>query len=139
MSVNRRHLSSLLFLLLLTPLGCKKADPGSQPAAQAPPKAAISEADRKEAADLFAGRCTLCHGAQGAGDGPASAGLTPRPRNLRDRAWQTGVTDEHIEKIITYGGAAVGKSPAMPPNPDLNSKPGVVAALREHIRSLAKK
>ena len=38
--------------------------------------------------------------------------------------------------IIKFGGAAVGKSPAMPPNPDLVAKAEVVTALREHVRSL---
>ena len=70
-------------------------------------------------------------------DGPGSAGLVPAPRNLQDPEWQTSVTDEHIEKIILYGGAAVGRSPAMPANPDLMAKKPVVAALRQHIRGLA--
>jgi hypothetical protein len=46
------------------------------------------------------------------------------------------VSDEHLERIITYGGGAVGRSPAMPPNPDLADKP-VVKGLRQHIRTLA--
>jgi hypothetical protein len=33
----------------------------------------------------------------------------------------------------------VGKSAAMPPNPDLNDKPQVIAALRLKIRSLKDK
>ena len=65
------------------------------------------------------------------------AGLMPKPRNFQDAAWQKSVSDEHIEQIVQYGGAAVGKSPAMPANPDLTSKPEVVAALRAHVRALA--
>lgn len=99
----------------------------------------ISDAARSEAKEIFANRCTTCHGQTGAGDGPASAGLTPQPRNLQSPEWQQSVTDEHIEKIISYGGAAVGRSPMMPPNPDLNSKPELVAALREFVRNLAEK
>jgi len=79
-----------------------------------------------------------CHGPQGHGDGPASAGLTPKPRNFSDQTWQTAVTNAHIENIIQYGGVAVGKSPAMPPNPDLVAKPAVVKALRAHVRNLGK-
>ncbi|MDQ3266645.1 MAG: c-type cytochrome [Myxococcota bacterium] len=112
--------------------------PASAP--QAAPAAAassgtITDADRKLAAETFATRCTPCHGPSGKGDGPASAGLTPKPRNLGDAEWQKSVTDTHIEQVISYGGAAVGKSPAMPPNPDLADKP-VIKALREHIRQL---
>jgi mono/diheme cytochrome c family protein len=126
---------------------CKKeeAAPAAAPAPAvkapepAPAAAAPSAADDAAAAkEVFATRCTPCHGAQGAGDGAASAGLTPKPRNFTDPEWQKGVTDEHIEKIVVYGGSAVGKSPAMPPNPDLDAKQGVVKALRAHIRSLKK-
>jgi len=62
--------------------------------------------------------------------------LTPQPRNLRDAAFQTKVDDAYLEKVIQFGGAAVGKSPAMPPNPDLADKPEVLKALRAHVRSL---
>ncbi|MBZ0252419.1 MAG: cytochrome c, partial [Candidatus Methylomirabilis sp.] len=72
----------------------------------------------------------------GKGDGPASAGLAPKPRDYTSPEWQDSVTDEHIAKIIKYGGAAVGKSPMMPANPDLTAKDEVVAGLVEHIRGL---
>ena len=110
----------------------KPAEVAAQPA----PPAGPSAADLKQAQEIFAGRCTPCHGPQGRGDGPASAALTPKPRNFTDATWQDKVTDEHIEKIVLYGGAAVGKSPAMPPNPDLDQYPGIIKGLRAHIRSL---
>ena len=114
---------------------------GSEPAAGTPASGsqsggAIPEAARAEAQQIFATRCTPCHGPQGKGDGPASAGLSPKPRNYTLEEWQDSVTDEHIEKVILYGGPAVGLSAAMPPNPDLASKPDVVRALRAHVRSL---
>jgi mono/diheme cytochrome c family protein len=118
------------------------AAPAAAPAAPAPaaapaaPAGGTSEAARAEADQIFTTRCVTCHGPKGAGDGPASAGLTPPPRNFQDPAWQASVTDAHIEQIVQYGGAAVGKSPAMPANPDLMSKPEVVTALREHVRAL---
>jgi mono/diheme cytochrome c family protein len=93
---------------------------------------------KKEAAEIFSGRCFACHGAEGEGNGPASAGLTPPPRNFKDKVWQKAVTDDHIEKIIQFGGAAVGKSPAMPGNPDLMAKAEAVRALRQMIRDLAR-
>lgn len=99
---------------------------------------ALSAAATQEATQIFATRCTPCHGPQGKGDGAISANLTPRPRNFTDSAWQGTVTDDHIEKIIQYGGAAVGKSPAMPANPDLQAKPEVVRALAQHIRSFGR-
>lgn len=131
-----------VFALALAALACGGGEPAPQGASggqEGAGGAAVSAAARSEAEQLFATRCTPCHGPQGHGDGPASAGLTPRPRNFGDASWQDSVTDEHVEKIIQYGGAAVGKSPAMPPNPDLMSKPEVVRALREHVRSLRAK
>lgn len=106
------------------------------PAAATPQAVAAPAGDpKKDAEEIFATRCTPCHGPSGEGNGPASAGLVPKPRNYTDPQWQAQVTDEHIEKIILYGGAAVGKAPTMPPNPDLESKPEVIKALRAHIRS----
>ncbi len=96
----------------------------------------VTEAARKEADDIFASRCATCHGPNGDGNGPGAPALNPKPRNFHDKTWQTSVSNDHIDKIIEYGGAAVGKSPLMPPNPDLVAKPEVVAALREHVRGL---
>ncbi|MBK7670535.1 MAG: c-type cytochrome [bacterium] len=95
----------------------------------------ISAADRKEAHDIFQTRCATCHGQFGRGDGPGAAALNPKPQNYADAAWQQKVTDAEIEKAIVFGGASVGKSAQMVPNPDLEAKPGVVAALREKVRS----
>jgi len=115
------------------------APPAAPPAAApAPTPVADDAAARAEAGKIFNERCVTCHGANGAGDGPASAGLVPTPRNFQDAAWQQATADDYIEQIIQYGGAAVGRSPAMPANPDLMSRPAVVAALRAHVRSLAK-
>ncbi len=139
------HVPALALLLAagLTAVACggdKAAAPApaksaTQSAAAAP--AALDPKDVAEATQIFATRCFTCHGAGGKGDGPGSAGLTPKPRDLTSPEWQASVTDEHIEKIILYGGAAVGLSPMMPPNPDFMSKPGLVRALRAHVRGLA--
>lgn len=129
-------------------LGCGREDaqpatPPTPAAAPSPPPAAgppkmTAEAVQQEAKQIFDTRCMTCHGPEGKGDGPASKGLTPPPRNFHDPEWQKAVTDTYLEQIIQYGGAAVGKSPAMPANPDLMSKPEVVTALRERLRSLGK-
>ena len=100
---------------------------------------AIPAAAMTEAKDIFANRCSTCHGPSGKGDGPAGGALNPKPRDYSDAAWQKTVTDEQIEKIILEGGPAVGKSPLMPPNPDLASKPQVVKGLRSIVRSFAEK
>lgn len=128
----------LLVVFALPLAGCEKEGAEREEAEEAEEAEAVSISPeaRAEAQQIFTGRCTTCHGQTGQGDGPASAGLTPQPRNFQDHEWQESVANDHIERIIVYGGAAVGKSPAMSPNPDLQSKPEVVAALRQHIRSL---
>lgn len=88
---------------------------------------------------LFATRCSSCHGAQGGGDGPASAALNPMPRNYSDSNWQQSISDAEIAKAIVFGGSAVGKSRLMPPNPDLRDSPEVVEALVKLIRGFSTK
>ena len=144
MKPNYPHRAAALALtacaLLAIGAGCKNggdqaaggsADGGAK-------KVSITAADRKEAHDLFLTRCAACHGQFGRGDGPGAAALNPKPQNYADEAWQKKVTDAEIEKAIVYGGAAVNKSPQMVANPDLQAKPGVVAALREKVRSFGK-
>ncbi len=121
------------------PRGAGAAAPPAAAARPAAPAAAAPspEAALAEARQLFAARCATCHGAGGAGDGAASAGLVPAPRNFQDPQWQAAVSDEHIERIVLYGGAAVGRAPTMPGNPDLSGRPQLLAALVAHIRGLA--
>lgn len=112
------------------------AAPAAAPAPAPAPAAASTEAAGDEARKIFETRCYTCHGMTGMGDGPDSAALTPKPRNFHDKEWQASVGDDHINKIILYGGAAVGRSPMMPGNPDLIAKPEVVKGLVAHIREL---
>ena len=106
----------------------RSPEPAAKPeAAAAPAATAPAGGDAAaEAAQIFATRCFTCHGPEGAGDGPGSVNLSPAPRNFQDPAWQAEVSDEHIANIIQYGGAAVGRSPTMPGNPDLTSKPAAI-------------
>jgi mono/diheme cytochrome c family protein len=87
-----------------------------------------------QAQNVFATRCKTCHGPEGRGDGPMANSLTPRPRDFHSPSFQAEVSDDQIIAIIGKGGAAVGKSPSMSPNPDL--KPEVLTALKDLVRSL---
>jgi len=98
--------------------------------------AGIPPAAAKEGREIFDTRCSVCHGKEGKGDGPGASGLNPKPRNLTDSEWQKSVDDTYIEKIIQYGGIAVGKSAMMPSNPDLNAKPDVIKGIRAVVREL---
>lgn len=57
--------------------------------------------------------CAACHGPGGKGDGVASAALDPKPRDLSDAAYVSTLSNEHLYKVISEGGAVVGLSPMM--------------------------
>lgn len=112
-------------------------NPGQQAGAAKPAQPATTS-PVEEAANIFQLRCAICHGASGKGDGPGAASLNPKPRDYTDKKWQASVTDEELKKVIVEGGAALSKSPIMPPNPDLGQKPEVLDAIVAKIRAFAK-
>jgi mono/diheme cytochrome c family protein len=57
--------------------------------------------------------CAQCHGATGKGDGPAAAGLEPKPAVHANIPFEKLPVD-YLYNVIYYGGRAVGKSPTMP-------------------------
>ncbi len=95
---------------------------------------AAATSPAEAAKQIFSQRCAACHGVDGRGDGPAGAALNPKPRDYTDHAWQTSVSDERLRQVIAQGGPAVGKSPLMPPNPDLASDRPVLDALVKIVR-----
>ncbi len=62
---------------------------------------------------VFGTYCSTCHGADGAGDGAAAAGLDPKPANLNEAEFWKTRDEAAIKKVIAEGGQAVGKSPLM--------------------------
>jgi cytochrome c553 len=131
---------SLIVVTLALAAGCGKKSqaPQPEPAAEAPVAAVATASPVEEAHTTFKTLCAVCHGESGLGNGPGAAALNPKPRNYTDKAWQASVTDEQIKQTILMGGAAVGKSPVMPAQPQLKEKPEVVAALVEIIRTFGK-
>ena len=60
---------------------------------------------------VFKTHCVLCHGIHADGNGRAAKNYNPRPANLR----MSDKSDKYKEMIIRNGGAAMGRSPFMPP------------------------
>lgn len=52
---------------------------------------------------LYARACASCHGAEGAGDGPAAAGLEPAPSDFTDRERALAMSPFALYSTITYG------------------------------------
>jgi cytochrome c5 len=134
----------LVILASLGNSGCeKKAAPEQtssvdQPAEQAAPQVDSAALAAVTAKTTFNSKCIVCHGGVGLGDGPGAAALNPKPRAFADGTWQNSVSDEQISNTIIMGGAAVGKSPNMPANPELADKPEVVKQLVQIVRGFKK-
>jgi mono/diheme cytochrome c family protein len=81
----------------------------------------MADAGERDAADpeqgdaLYQMYCAACHGARGAGDGPAGMALDPRPASHADGSYMNNLSNEHLFTVIKEGGPAVGKSPLMAP------------------------
>lgn len=107
------------------------------------PGAAFAEGDAAKGKELFngMGTCWTCHGHGGTGDGPASAALDPKPRNLSEGAFKfdangngTPGEDEDLTLVIKNGPAEYGGSNAMPYFKHLSD--AQIADLVAFIRSL---
>lgn len=72
---------------------------GAPPSAGENPLSATEAVIAKGKA-LFTANCAVCHGKNGRGDGPAAAGLNPRPPDLQGRAlrWSDGQLAAQILK-----------------------------------------
>ncbi len=67
--------------------------------------------------ELFGQQCTSCHGAVGAGDGPAAAALNPKPRNFTANVgWKNGPKPSQIFKTLKEGiaGGAMASYASLP-------------------------
>lgn len=95
-----------------------------------------AQGDSAKGAEAYKTYCATCHGDTGKGDGIAAAALEPKPRDLSNAEYVSGLTDEHIKKVITGGGASVGMSAAMPawggiiPEDDINN---IIAYIRADV------
>ena len=73
----------------------------------------------------------LCHGPEGKGNGPAAAGLNPKPRNHTDGTYMNSRTDEQLLEVIRKGKGG------MPAWGSVLSEKEIQAVLK-HVRTLAK-
>jgi mono/diheme cytochrome c family protein len=98
-------------------------------------KASVSTGDPVAAGKiLFMSACVQCHGESGKGDGPASAPLDPKPRNLTEPGYISKLGDRHMFELVSRGGIAVNKSPQMPAFP-LN--PADINNIIAYVRTLS--
>jgi mono/diheme cytochrome c family protein len=96
---------------------------------------ALAQGDGDAGKQLYQQRCTPCHGSDGKANTPTAQALNPKPRDHTDGTYMNQLSNEHLLKVIKQGGAAVGKSPIMPPQTDLNDKQ--IQDIIAFVRSLA--
>lgn len=94
-------------------------------------------ADMAKGKAIYEQYCAACHGPAGKGDGPAAAALNRKPRDLSDKTYARSLKDDYLFQIIKDGGAAVKKSPVMPPM-GKTLKDDQIKDLLAYLRSLAK-
>jgi cytochrome c553 len=116
--------------------GVPGAKPESGPHAGA---TGVAKSGDERAHAMFETICATCHGNTGQGNGPAAESLPTKPRNYTDATWQANTTDAQIKDIIIHGGQAVGKSPLMPANPELERDTEKLDGLVKIIRAFGKK
>ena len=117
-------------------IGCGGKKPGDEkPSNPIPPPPPPPETLNTSGMDLgskvYAERCALCHGPQGHGDGPAAAGLNPKPRNHTDGSYMHTRTDAQLLEVIRHGKGS------MPAWEGILTEEEIQAVLK-HVRSLAK-
>lgn len=85
-------------------------------AAEGDEAAAVAQAPEQpfDAKGAYATVCSVCHGPGGAGDGPGSAALNPKPASFAEAAFWASRDDAIVVKAIREGGVSIGKSALMP-------------------------
>lgn len=89
------------------------------------------------------GACATCHGATGAGDGPAAAALNPKPASFASASFRLDTdgdgqagTDADLMNVLKNGGAKYGGNAAMPGRADFSD--AEISNLVAYVRSLKK-
>ena len=60
-----------------------------------------TQASIRKGKEIYEKKCALCHGVEGNGKGPNSAGLNPKPTNFKDSHGEKMTDGEHFWKITT--------------------------------------
>ena len=63
-----------------------------------------TQASIQNGKEIYEKKCALCHGIEGNGKGPNSAGSNPKPTNFKDSHGEKMTDGEHFWKITTGKG-----------------------------------
>jgi len=99
--------------------------------ALAPALVGAQEIDAKK---IFDSRCSLCHGVDGTGSGPAGASLKPPPTNFTTADYWKSATPEHVKSVIISGKPGTAMVPF-----GAVLKPDEIEALAKYVRGFGPK
>ncbi len=86
--------------------------------------------ESKQGKTLYEQHCTLCHGADGKGSGPAAASLNPHPTDLTKPQFWVGGVDKKISETIRKG---------MGPMPSFKLSGSEITSIIDYMKSAFKK
>ena len=87
---------------------------------------------------IYSKYCSVCHGAEGKGDGFNAFNLNPRPRDFTDSSFLARLDSSLVVETIAKGGRGVGLSRLMPPwshtltEKDIGKVAGYIVFLSKH-------
>lgn len=106
---------------------------------QAKTQKTAPESRGQQGEQAFLAYCAMCHGDHGEGDGPLAAEIEKnggvRPANLTNQQRLNQLGREGVQKIITVGGAHVGRSNLMPAWGE-KLDPAVVDQVADYVMTL---
>lgn len=75
----------------------------------------VTDVTVEDSKRMYLHYCSVCHGAEGKGDGFNAYNLEPKPRDFTDSTFLRIADIAYVVKVITGGGLAVDLSAMMPP------------------------
>ena len=75
----------------------------------------VTDVTVEDSKRLYLHYCSVCHGAEGKGDGFNAYNLDPKPRNFTDSTFLSKADSAYVIEVIKGGGRAVELSAMMPP------------------------
>jgi high-affinity iron transporter len=94
----------------------------------------IAGAQDEDAKKVYDARCSLCHGIDGTGNGPAGSSLQPPPTNFTSPDYWKSATPERIKSSIVEGKPGTAMIPFA-----AVLKPEEIDAVVDYLRGFAPK
>lgn len=134
--MNMRIITGVIGALSLVCVTAVFAGQAKPPAGAKPAAAVAATAESiTNGAALYKRQCVMCHGATGAGDGPAAKTLKGKLPSLADKATMSKLSHAQIHEAITAGKKTeIGSMPAL----GKRLKPEEITDIVNYVRTLVK-